>query len=182
MALGFGALALGAAFLLRRGRRPDPGPTTTAITPPRVAVAPPSAKAEEPVEQPEVPPEEPRTSAETPKAPVEPSATVSRETGPATPPAVPGADRIRDQPELIAPTELYASPSFGMITLYKLDETGTRIPPPAPAGLRGTMQKGPASKRRSSRRQEEVAPKRMVGVEREKSKMADLPTDQREAT
>src|SRR5689334_6783690 len=42
----------------------------------------------------------------------------------------PGAGLIRDQPELIAPTELYAYPGRGGALVYALDESGKRIPDP----------------------------------------------------
>ena len=40
----------------------------------------------------------------------------------------PGAGLIRDQPKLIAPTELYAYPGRGGLLVYALDEKGERIP------------------------------------------------------
>jgi hypothetical protein len=42
----------------------------------------------------------------------------------------PGAGLIRDQPELLAPTELYAYPGRGGAVVYALDESGNRIPDP----------------------------------------------------
>ena len=40
----------------------------------------------------------------------------------------PGAGLIRDMPELIAPTELYAYPGRGGLLVYALDEEGNKIP------------------------------------------------------
>src|SRR5262249_11148507 len=40
----------------------------------------------------------------------------------------PGAGLIRDQPKLIAPTELYAYPGRGGLLVYALDAKGERIP------------------------------------------------------
>ncbi len=40
----------------------------------------------------------------------------------------PGAGLIRDAPELIAPTELYAYPGRGGALVFALDEDGNRIP------------------------------------------------------
>jgi len=45
----------------------------------------------------------------------------------------PGAGLIRDQPELIAPTELAAFPGRGGILMYALDDKGERIVDTAPA-------------------------------------------------
>ena len=42
----------------------------------------------------------------------------------------PGAGLIRDQPELIAVTELYAYPGRGGALVYELDDAGNRIPDP----------------------------------------------------
>jgi len=42
----------------------------------------------------------------------------------------PGAGLIRDQPELIAPTELAAYPGRGGVVMYATDENGARIPDP----------------------------------------------------
>src|SRR4051812_29426130 len=42
----------------------------------------------------------------------------------------PGAGLIRDMPELIAPTELYAYPGRGGALVYALDDSGNRIPDP----------------------------------------------------
>ena len=46
--------------------------------------------------------------------------------------AEPGAGLIRDQPELIAPTELAAFPGRGGILMYALDDKGERIPDTEP--------------------------------------------------
>src|SRR5262249_50854873 len=43
----------------------------------------------------------------------------------------PGAGLIRDQPELIAPIELYAYPGRGGALVFELDDAGNRIPIPA---------------------------------------------------
>src|SRR5262245_44337602 len=40
----------------------------------------------------------------------------------------PGAGLIRDNPKLIAPSELYAYPGRGGLLVYALDEEGERIP------------------------------------------------------
>src|SRR5262249_11679049 len=42
----------------------------------------------------------------------------------------PGAGLIRDQPELIAPTELYAYPGRGGALVFELDDAGNRVPDP----------------------------------------------------
>ena len=42
----------------------------------------------------------------------------------------PGAGLIRDQPELVAVTELYAYPGRGGALVYELDDAGNRIPDP----------------------------------------------------
>ena len=42
----------------------------------------------------------------------------------------PGAGLIRDQPELVAVTELYAYPGRGGALIYELDDAGNRIPDP----------------------------------------------------
>jgi hypothetical protein len=42
----------------------------------------------------------------------------------------PGAGLIRDQPELIAPSELYAYPGRGGALVYELDDAGNRVPDP----------------------------------------------------
>jgi hypothetical protein len=45
----------------------------------------------------------------------------------------PGAGLIRDQPELIAPSELYAYPGRGGALVFELDDAGNRIPDPEAA-------------------------------------------------
>ena len=49
----------------------------------------------------------------------------------------PGAGLIRDQPELIAPTELLAFPGRGGALLYVLDDEGKRIPDPTKLAING---------------------------------------------
>ena len=51
----------------------------------------------------------------------------------------PGAGLIRDQPEIIAPTELYTFPGRGGALLYVLDEKKERIPDPTKGGLAGNF-------------------------------------------
>ena len=58
----------------------------------------------------------------------------------------PGAGLIRDQPTLIAVTELYAYPGRGGLLVYELDKEGNRIPDPD----KGKAQ--PEAKRRRRRR------------------------------
>ena len=102
----------------------------------------------------------------------------------------PGAGLIRDQPELIAPTEVAAFPGRGGILMYTLDEKGERIPdtgeeakkkggrrrPGPPPGMSGSGMGGPpprdespaAKKRREA--EEEKRKKQFAGKVDEKAK------------
>ncbi len=61
----------------------------------------------------------------------------------------PGAGLIRDQPEMIAPTELAAFPGRGGILLYALDDKGQRILATGEEAKKGRRKGGPARGRRA---------------------------------
>jgi hypothetical protein len=62
----------------------------------------------------------------------------------------PGAGLIRDMPELIAPTELYAYPGRGGALVFELDESGNRLPDPDAAQAADPEKEARRSKTRGS--------------------------------
>ena len=102
----------------------------------------------------------------------------------------PGAGLIRDTPELIAPTELYAYPGRGGALVFELDENGNRIPDPdagkaagrrhdaLAAAARSTaiggraararMRRGPARRPRTKKKREIDEQRRLEGRRRQR--------------
>ena len=74
----------------------------------------------------------------------------------------PGAGLIRDQPELIAPTELLAFPGRGGTLLYVLDDKGDRIPDPTKVAANGMQRQPGAALTDATRKNGDAAqPKRL---------------------
>lgn len=89
----------------------------------------------------------------------------------------PGAGLIRDQPELIAPTELLAFPGRGGALLYALNEKGERIPDPAKASTGGFGGRPGSARGDEAKKGAEPAPakadRRLAGAVEETKKAAE---------